>query len=91
MPVDPETLNNLMLSTAELNAHQQEWVDTYGFAHICRCDEDYATENVGEVTQCWAKMAEDALETCRLFRTALGRIAGGEIDDPVMYASEFLR
>lgn len=91
MPVDPETLSNLKLSTLELNANPAVWIDTYGFAHVCHCDEDYANENMVDVTECWADMAVDALNTCALFRTALGRIARGELDDPAAYAQEFIR
>lgn len=65
MPVDESVLEALMQSTAALNAKRDEWTTTFGFPHICKCDEDYANENMIEAPECWAIMAEDALATCK--------------------------
>jgi len=89
LPVDPELLGHLMNETARVNAAKDEWTKTFGFSHDCHCDEDYATENTGTVTQCWASMAEDALATCATLKSVLGRIASGEVKDPVSFAQEY--
>lgn len=89
MPVDPELLGHLMDETAAVNAAAAEWRDTFGFAHNCHCDRDYATENMLTVTECWAQMVDDALETCVILKGALGRIASGEISNPEVFAQEY--
>lgn len=89
MPVDPELLDHLHRETVAVNAAQKEWRDTFGFDHICHCDTDYESENTGTVTECWADMANDALATCATYKTALDRIASGQVEDPVTYAQEF--
>lgn len=89
MPVDDETLEFLMTETAAVNAARGEWKSTFGFDHDCHCDRDYAEDNTGTVTECWAKMAEDAMEASATFYKALTMIASGQIEDPVSYAQEF--
>ncbi len=71
MPVDPAVLGQLMLDTAAVNADAEAWKNQFGFEHNCHCDEDYANDAMGTVTECWALMAEDAIETCSIFKSAL--------------------
>lgn len=87
---DDDTLRFLREETARMNASQDEWVAKYGFTHDCRCDLDYEMDNVGSVTDCWAKMCDDALETCANQRTVLKKIANGESSDPVALAQEYI-
>lgn len=89
MPVDPELLGHLMDETAAINAASAEWKDTFGFTHNCHCDRDYATEQMLSVTECWAQMVDDALETCVTLKGALDRIASGQVIDPVSFAQEY--
>jgi hypothetical protein len=82
-----------------MNENRDLWIETYGFAHECTCATDYEAEDVGEVTMCYAKLANDSLDTCKLFRTALGRIAEMAGDSSTehycpsiaAYAGEFIR
>ena len=89
MPVDPE-LQHLMEEQARVNAASDEWLGTFGFRHNCHCGEDYANDNTGTVTECWARMAEDALDTCATLKGALDRIASGKVTDAQAFAQEFL-
>lgn len=74
----------------EVNAQPEEWEYTYGFKHTCSCVSDMEQDNMGEVTECYAALADDALDTCERQQTALRRIASGSVPEPVIYAQEFV-
>lgn len=84
-----ELTENITEAQDRVNSDPEGWYAAYGFQHRCRCAQDYAEGNMGEVTECWGKMATDALDTCRTQQAALWNIASGNIPDPVTFASEF--
>lgn len=61
---DPGVVAFMDQQSAEFNALEHQFADRYGFVHKCKCDEDYSSGNMVEVTECYANMTVDALEAC---------------------------
>jgi hypothetical protein len=53
------------------NSEIDEFENTYGFRHDCRCDQDYTEGRVGEVPECFIEMVSLAMQTCREQKTKL--------------------
>lgn len=66
---DPATIAFLDQEAAAFAEIQEQFAETYGFVHECHCDADYSSGKVVEVTECFAGMIVDALETCGRLNT----------------------
>ena len=65
--VDPALVAFMDQQSAEFNEKaEKEFADRHGFVHKCRCDLDFTEGNMVEVTECYANMTIQALETCAL-------------------------
>lgn len=62
--VDPAVVAFLDQQSAEHNNAKEAFQEHFGFVHDCRCDKDYSSGNMTEVTECFAQMAQDALDAC---------------------------
>ena len=82
-PFDSAVLDDLIVSTKDLNDRTDEWTATFGFPHLCQCDQDYADGKMVEAPECWATMADDALHTCKRFVLVLRAIHGMTEDDKI--------
>lgn len=87
--VDPGTVAFLDQQSAEFNERaEHEFADRYGFVHKCKCDQDYSSGNLVQVTECYANMTVEALEACaslhaenKLLRTLIQKALGEVIAD----------
>lgn len=61
---DPATVAFLDQQAAEFREMADKFEEYHGFRHECVCDKDYAAGKVVEVTECFASMVIDSLETC---------------------------
>lgn len=66
---DPTTVAFLDQEAAAFAEISQQFADMYGFVHDCHCDTDYSSGKVVEVTECFAGMIVEALETCGRLNT----------------------
>lgn len=84
---DPGLVAFMDQQSAEFNAKaEHEFADRYGFVHKCKCDQDYASGNMVEVTECYANMTLEALDAAaslyaenKLLRTLIKQAIGGTI------------
>lgn len=58
----PDNLEELVEEIA--NLPDQNFEDLYGFKHDCRCAQDWLEGNTGMVSDCFTRMADDALQRC---------------------------
>jgi hypothetical protein len=92
---DPSTVAFMDQQSAEFNAKaEHEFADRYGFVHKCRCDQDYTEGKLVEVTECYANMTLEALDTCArlhkevqmltgiIAKAVMGGISVSRIDGP---------
>src|SRR3954468_5844400 len=85
--IDPGVVAFMDQQSAEFNAKaEHEFADRYGFVHKCKCDADYASGNMVEVTECYANMTLEALDACatlaaenKLLRDLIKQAIGGSI------------
>lgn len=77
-PFEPDmsTVAFLDQQQAEFEGMADEFEDTYGFKHECHCGEDYAAGRVGEITQCYHNMMQEALATCARLQVELREVTG---------------
>lgn len=73
---DTATIAFLDQQQAEFVNMEQEFAATYGFEHNCHCGEDYAAGRVGEITQCYHNMMQEALATCARLNAELKEMTG---------------
>ena len=73
---DIATVAFLDQQQAEFGNMEAEFEATYGFKHECHCGEDYAQGKVGEITQCYHNMMQDALATCARLNAELNEMTG---------------
>jgi hypothetical protein len=73
---DTATIAFLDQQQAEFVNMEQEFEETYGFSHNCHCGEDYAAGRVGEITQCYHNMMQEALATCARLNAELKEMTG---------------
>lgn len=84
---DPGIVAFMDQQSAEFNARaEHEFADRYGFVHKCKCDQDYASGNMVDVTECYANMTVEALEACatlhaenKLLRSLIQQAIGGTL------------
>lgn len=84
---DPGIVAFMDQQSAEFNARaEHEFADRYGFVHKCKCDQDYASGNMVDVTECYANMTVEALEACatlhaenKLLRALIQQAIGGTL------------
>ena len=68
---DPRIIQMLDQETEEFNRSADGFEAVYGFRHNCRCAQDYTEGNVGEVTECFMTLTDDALTACRRMQEEL--------------------
>lgn len=68
---DAATVAFLDQQQAEFEGMVDDFENTYGFKHECKCGEDYAAGRVGEITQCYHNMMQEALANCARFNAEL--------------------
>lgn len=73
---DTATIAFLDQQQAEFEGMADEFEGTYGFKHECHCGEDYAAGRVGEITQCYHNMMQEALATCARLQVELREVTG---------------
>jgi hypothetical protein len=74
---DPSTVAFMDQQSAEFNAKaEHEFADHYGFIHKCRCDQDYTEGKLVEVTECYANMTLEALDTCARLHKEVQMLTG---------------
>lgn len=73
---DPTTIAFLDQQQAEFSNIEDEFFATYGFKHECHCGEDYAAGRVGEITQCYHNMMQEALANCARMNVELKEVTG---------------
>lgn len=73
---DVSTVAFLDQQQAEFEGMADEFESTYGFKHDCHCGEDYAAGRVGEITQCYHNMMQEALATCARMNIELKEVTG---------------
>lgn len=73
---DIATVAFLDQQQAEFGNMEEEFKATYGFEHNCHCGEDYAAGRVGEITQCYHNMMQEALATCANLNAELKEMTG---------------
>src|SRR6266536_3020023 len=73
---DMSTVAFLDQQQAEFEGMANEFEATYGFKHDCHCGEDYAAGRVGEITQCYHNMMQEALATCARMNIELKEVTG---------------
>jgi hypothetical protein len=74
---DPSTVAFMDQQSAEFNAKaEHEFADRYGFVHKCRCDQDYTEGKLVEVTECYANMTLEALDTCARLHKEVQMLTG---------------
>lgn len=73
---DISTVAFLDQQQAEFEGMADEFEQTYGFRHDCHCGEDYAAGKVGEITQCYHGMMQEALATCARLTVELNEVTG---------------
>lgn len=61
---DPAMVAHLDQEQAAFEEMADEFLETFGFYHKCSCAEDYSAGRMVEVTECFAEMVGEALETC---------------------------
>lgn len=61
---DPAMVAHLDQEQAAFDEMQEEFLDTFGFYHKCRCAEDYGAGRMVEVTECFSEMTGEALAAC---------------------------
>lgn len=66
---DPSVVAFLDQEAAAFAEIQEQFAEHYGFVHECHCDSDYSSGKVVEVTECFAGMIVEALETCARLNT----------------------
>lgn len=66
---DAATIAFLDQEAAAFEEIKEQFSDMYGFTHDCHCDTDYSSGKVVEVTECFAGMIVDSLETCARLNT----------------------
>ena len=81
---DPEYVEFLRDAQETVNANN-DFEREYGFPHECHCAEDYEEGNVGLVADCWAGMANDAMQTCKrlLSELDIAKLAIGQLQAQV--------
>ena len=62
---DPGMVAFLDQEQAAMEEMKDEFTETFGFYHKCRCAEDYGAGRMVEVTECFAEMVGEALATCQ--------------------------
>jgi hypothetical protein len=85
--VDPSLVAFMDQQSAEFNAKaEHEFADRYGFVHKCKCDQDFSSGNMVEVTECYANMTLEALDACaelhaenKLLRALIQTAIGGTV------------
>lgn len=87
---DADLVRDALEQQNAVNAEPEAWESFYGFAHTCKCGDDFAAGNMIEVTACNSGMTRDALSTCAVQQAALKAIAEG-VESPELYAQEFTR
>lgn len=73
---DIATVAFLDQQQAEFGNMEADFEATYGFKHECHCGEDYAAGKVGEITQCYHNMMQEALATCARLNAELNEMTG---------------
>ena len=73
---DSSTVAFLDQQQEEFKSMEKEFFDTYGFKHNCHCGEDYSAGRVGEITQCYHNMMQEALATCARLNIELKEMTG---------------
>ena len=73
---DMATVAFLDQQQAEFEGMKDDFFNTYGFEHDCHCGEDYAAGRVGEITQCYHNMMQEALATCARLNIELKEMTG---------------
>jgi hypothetical protein len=73
---DIATVAFLDQQQAEFGSMEQDFEATYGFKHECHCGEDYAAGKVGEITQCYHNMMQEALANCARLNAELKEMTG---------------
>lgn len=66
---DPSTVAFLDQEAAAFAEAAEQFANMYGFVHECHCDTDYSSGKVVEVTECFAGMIVESLETCMRLNT----------------------
>lgn len=66
---DPSVVAFLDQEAAAFAEIQEQFAEHYGFVHECHCDSDYSSGKVVGVTECFAGMIVEALETCARLNT----------------------
>jgi hypothetical protein len=62
--------------TESFNQTADAFEAQYGFRHNCKCAQDYTDGNVGEVTECFMGLVDDALRACEQMKTELETYRG---------------
>jgi hypothetical protein len=71
---DVATVAFLDQQQAEFGNMEDDFAATYGFTHECYCGEDYAAGRVGEITQCYHNMMQEALANCARLNAELKEV-----------------
>jgi hypothetical protein len=61
-PSDPSVVAFLDQQQEEWKGKEAAFQRAYGFQHNCRCSEDYAEGKVTEVTECFMRLCNEALD-----------------------------
>lgn len=61
---DPATVAHLDQQQEQYNTDKAIFAKVYGFAHECRCAEDYTAGKTLNVTECFVGLVNDALARC---------------------------
>lgn len=66
---DPRLIHMLDQESAAFNDNSDNFEQTFGFKHYCTCDVDYSEGRVGEVTECYDRLCQEAMHACSTLKT----------------------